>query len=112
TERHPTGARPTTALGRLLLGLDARRRAGGGPLAVVPCDNIPDNAAYVRRGLLSLAGAVSAPLAAWIAAEVSFVGTSVDRITPRIHQAVPAVADAGWLDRSPVVTEPFADWVL
>ncbi|SBS70016.1 mannitol dehydrogenase family protein [uncultured Microbacterium sp.] len=112
TEGHPSGRHPTTALGRLLLGLDARRRAGGGPLAVIPCDNIPGNGAYVRRGLLSLAGAVSAPLAAWITAHVSFVGTSVDRITPRIHSTVPAVEDAGWVDRSPVVTEPFSDWVL
>jgi len=108
----PSDARPTTALGRLLLGLDARRRAGGAPLAIVPCDNIPENGAYVRRGLLSFARAVSPALADWIETGVSVVGTSVDRITPRLHEDVAAVSEAGWIDRSPVVTEPFTDWVL
>ena len=112
-----TGAEPSDAvvvgsLSRLLLGLDARRRARSGPIAVVPCDNVPDNGEFVRRGLLGLAQAVSADLATWIARHVSFVSTSVDRITPRITGSVPAVEQAGWLDVSPVVTEPFADWVL
>lgn len=107
-----TDAAPRAALSRLLAGLEARRRAGGVPIAIVPCDNIPDNGAYVSRGLRALAAEVSAELAAWIATHVSFVGTSVDRITPRIEGEVDAVRTAGWIDRSPVVTEPFSDWVL
>lgn len=107
-----TDAEPQAALSRLLVGLEARRRAGGVPIAIVPCDNIPDNGAYVSRGLRALAAEVSAELAAWIATHVSFVGTSVDRITPRIEGEVDAVRTAGWIDRSPVVTEPFSDWVL
>ncbi|WP_243076595.1 mannitol dehydrogenase family protein [Microbacterium sp. SS28] len=107
-----TDAAPQAALSRLLVGLEARRRAGGAPIAIVPCDNIPDNGSYVGRGLQALAAEVSPELAAWIASDVSFVGTSVDRITPRIEGEVDAVAEAGWIDRSPVVTEPFADWVL
>lgn len=111
-KKEEASARPVTALGRLLLGLDARRRAHAGAIAVVPCDNIPRNGDYVERGLLSLAGHVSGELREWIAANVSFVGTSVDRITPRTHGEIEAVAEAGWIDSSPVVTEPFADWVL
>lgn len=107
-----TDAAPRGALARLLLGLEARRRAGGAPIAVVPCDNIPDNGRYVERGLTGLAARVSPELAGWIDSAVSFVGTSVDRITPRIEGDLEAVRDAGWIDRSPVVTEPFADWVL
>jgi fructuronate reductase len=107
-----TDAAPQAALSRLLVGLEARRRSGGAPIAIVPCDNIPDNGSYVARGLQALAAEVSPRLAAWIAADVSFVGTSVDRITPRIEGEVEAVAEAGWIDRSPVVTEPFSDWVL
>ena len=60
-------AGPRTTLARLLLGLDARRRAGAGPIAVVPCDNLPDNGAFVKRGLAALATAVSAETAAWLA---------------------------------------------
>ena len=45
---------------------------------------------------------------------MTFVSTSIDRITPKTTPAdVAAVAAAtGWRDRSPVVTEPFHDWVL
>jgi fructuronate reductase len=105
---------PTTTLGRLLLGLDARRRAGGGPLAIVPCDNIPDNGAFLASGLGELARLVSPALADWIDTELSFVSTSVDRITPRTTPADLAAAATltGWLDNSAVVTEPFRDWVL
>jgi fructuronate reductase len=106
--------RPQTALGRLVLGLDARRRAGVGPLAVVPCDNIADNGTLVRTGLMGLAAAVDRSLADWIGRNVSFVSTSVDRITPRTTPAdVEATAKlTGWRDAAPVVTEPFHDWIL
>ncbi len=106
---------PKSALGRVLLGLDARRRAGAGPLALVSCDNLPDNGGVLQGVLLDLAAQVSPVLHAWIAESVSFVSTSVDRITPAIDAPAEsaALADAtGWLDAAPVVTEPFSDWVL
>ncbi len=110
----PPGTGPTTSLGRLLLGLEARRRAEAAPLAVVSCDNIPDNGAFVRSGLLALAESAGAGLAAWIEDAVSFVSTSVDRITPKIVPDDIATVErlTGWQDAAPVVTEPFSDWVL
>lgn len=102
---------PVTVPGRLLAALDGRRRADAGPIAIVPCDNIPGNGAFVRHGITTLAAQVDPRLADWIAANASFVSTSVDRITPHTDDA-PAVAEAGWIDRAPVVAEPFADWVL
>jgi fructuronate reductase len=108
------GDGPATSLGRLLLGLEARRRAGGGPIAIVPCDNMPDNGPFVRRGMLALARSTSRSLADWIGEVVSFVSTSVDRITPKtVEQDKAIVAElTGWDDASPVITEPFSDWVL
>lgn len=105
---------PSTALGRLLLGLEARRRAGNGPIAVIPCDNIPNNDAFLARGLGGLARLVSSTTADWLAAEVSFVSSSVDRITPRTTPAdlEAAARLTGWHDDAAVVTEPFRDWVL
>jgi fructuronate reductase len=105
---------PTTALGRLLAGLEARRRADAGPIAVVPCDNIPDNGTFVGVGLSALAERVNPNLAVWMAESVSFVSTSVDRITPRSTPNDVRVAArlSGWADSAPVVTEPFTDWVL
>ncbi|MFC7328679.1 mannitol dehydrogenase family protein [Marinactinospora rubrisoli] len=107
-------ARPVSALGRLLPGLAARRQAGAPPVAIVPCDNIPANGAFLRRALTGLAAEVAPALAAWVERDVAFVSTSVDRITPRIgEQDVREIAEAtGWDDAAPVITEPFADWVL
>ena len=39
---------PRTALARLLAGVEARRRAGAGPLAIVSCDNLPENGELTR----------------------------------------------------------------
>ncbi|WP_245852252.1 mannitol dehydrogenase family protein [Isoptericola jiangsuensis] len=108
-------ARPGTAMARILLGLDARRRAGAGSIAVVPCDNLPDNGGKFRRALVDLAERTSRELPAWLATKVSVVSTSIDRITPAIDGTVEslAVAEAArWTDAAPVVTEPFSDWVL
>lgn len=100
-----------TPVGRLTAGLDARRRAGSGPLAVVPCDNIPDNGGRLRRAVETLAHRAGLAGAADLA---SFVSTSVDRITPRTTaddvRAVEALT--GWRDDACVVTEPFSDWTL
>ncbi|MCI4066246.1 mannitol dehydrogenase family protein [Micromonospora sp. R77] len=112
------GCGPATAPGRLLLGLRERLHADAGPLAVVPCDNVTGNGQVLRRALLtlsaSLPGTEYARLTEWIESSVTFVDTSVDRITPRTTEADrAAVRDAtGFADRAPVVTEPFRDWVL
>ncbi|GAB3269143.1 mannitol dehydrogenase family protein [Arthrobacter pigmenti] len=109
-----TWAVPSSMPARVVAGLDARHRAGAGPLAVVSCDNLAANGAAAERSIVGLAAEVDPDLAAWIASEVSFVGTSIDRITPKTtDDDVAAVAEAtGYADRSPVVAEPFHSWVL
>ena len=104
------GDAPPLALERLARGLEARRRAGAGQIALISCDNLPSNAAVLRDALRRLDAAVDG----WLDDTVSFVSTSVDRITPRL---TPAELDelrtaSGWDDAAPVVTEPFSDWVL
>lgn len=105
---------PTTPLGRLVFALAARRAAGAGRLAVVCCDNLANNGTVARHAVAGLAQAWDEELAAWVEANVSFVSTSVDRITPRTTEAdIAAVAAAcGYRDNSPVVAEPFTNWVL
>jgi fructuronate reductase len=104
----------TTMLGRLLAGLEARRRASRSGIAVVPCDNLPANGLLMSRGTIQAAQFVSRGLAEWITQNVSFVSTSVDRITPRTTAADTETLNAQqeWSDAAPVVTEPFRDWVL
>lgn len=108
-------ARPSTALGRILLALHARRLAGAGPIALVSCDNLPDNGGLLQTALLEFAAVVSPALHEWAHDHVSYVSTSVDRITPAIDTASESavVAEAtGWVDAAPVVAEPFSDWIL
>jgi fructuronate reductase len=109
----PTAA-VRTAPARLVAGLLARRRADAGPLAIVPCDNLPSNGPITERLVTDLAERLDGGLAAWIATNVAVVTTMVDRITPRATAAdIRAVRDlAGFDDRCPVITEPFSDWVL
>ena len=105
---------PSTPLGRLVLALAARRDAASGPLAVVCCDNLSNNGEVAREAVAGFAGAWDTGLATWIEANISFVSTSVDRITPRTTvEDVAAVEDScGYRDTSPVVAEPFTSWVL
>ncbi|WP_017199470.1 mannitol dehydrogenase family protein [Arthrobacter sp. M2012083] len=103
-----------TPLARLVTALAARRDAENGPIAVVSCDNLADNGNVARQAVDALARAKDRGLAAWIDANVSFVSTSVDRITPRTTQAdLDVVADScGYRDEAAVVTEPFHNWIL
>jgi fructuronate reductase len=112
--RQDLGAVVRTAPARLVAGCAARRQGDGGPLTVVPCDNLPGNGAVVARVVRDLAELVDPGLADWIAGSVSYVTTMVDRITPRTTpEDVRTVAEAtGLHDSSPVGTEPFSEWVL
>ena len=106
---------PRTALARLLLGIEQRRRSDAGALAVVSCDNLPGNGELTRGAMLSLAQLSGATaLEEHLRESVSFVTTSIDRITPKTTASdiAEVTARTGWIDRSPVVTEPFSDWVL
>lgn len=108
------GGKPMTPLGRLVSALAGRRDAGAGPIAVVSCDNLSGNGDVARRAVTGMAEAWDGELARWIVENVSFVSTSVDRITPRTTDADIAEVEqaCGYLDSSPVVAEPFRDWVI
>jgi len=97
------GYRPaggTSAPERLLAGLAARRDAGGGPLALVSCDNLARNGEVLHGAVARLAKASDLELARWVEANVAFPCTMVDRITP--HSDDPLT----------VITEPFSEWVI
>jgi fructuronate reductase len=83
-------------------------------LAIVSCDNLHANGNMLRERVLAEAEALDAEATGWIHSEISFVNTSVDRITPRITDTDRelVVRELGFTDVSPVVTEPFSDWIL
>lgn len=103
-----------TMPGRLVAGLAARRIADGGPITIVPCDNLLGNGDTTRAVVLEMCRAVRQDLDEWISASVSFASTAVDRITPATTTADLASAKraTGREDRCAVVTEPFSEWVL
>ena len=104
----------TTTPGRIVAGLLARRAANAGPLAIVSCDNLSHNGDVLATVASDLAADVDPTLAAWIAQNVAFGTTMVDRITPATteeHKANVLVA-TGLVDEAPVPTEPFSEWVI
>lgn len=111
--RDPSAAVSTTPA-RLVAGLAARRAAEAGPLAVVSCDNLPDNGAAVARVVSEFAALLDPELVSWIGVNVSFVTTMVDRITPATtdDDLAVVVTLTGKTDTAPVVTEPYTEWVL
>jgi len=110
----PLGGTVTTAPGKLVAGLLARREAGAGPITIVPCDNLVKSGEITRRVVEELGAAVDDSLQSWIDQSVGVVTTMVDRITPRpTEEDIATVAElTGVCDRAPVVTEPFTEWVI
>ena len=105
---------PGTAPGLVIAALARRRAAGIAPFTVLTCDNLPSNGTVARRILTRFAELRDADLGAWVAGEVAFPATMVDRITPATTDEDRARVDAalGVTDAWPVVTEPFSQWVI
>ncbi len=103
-----------TAPAQLVAGFLARREAGAGALTIVPCDNLPGNGPALAAVVDELVSLVDDDLAAWAREHISYASTAVDRITPATTDEDRARVEAalGVTDRSPVVTEPFVEWVI
>lgn len=105
---------PTSALGYLVTALASRRAAGVPAFTVMSCDNIQGNGAVARTAVVGFAGRADAELGAWIADNVSFPNSMVDRITPVTTDDTRALVHDrfGIEDRWPVRSESFEQWVL
>lgn len=80
--------------------LQARHAAGGRPLQVMPTELIARNGDRLRERVLQIAGGLDRGLTDWIAAEVRFVSSLVDRIVSAPLEPAGAVA------------EPYALWAI
>ena len=109
---HPEA--PGTVFGLLAAALRLRRERGLPAFTVLSCDNIQHNGDVARRMLLSFTDAVDKDLSAWIAANVSFPNSMVDRITPVTTPGDIELLTGkyGIEDAWPVTCEPFVQWVL
>jgi mannitol 2-dehydrogenase len=105
---------PNPTIEAIATGLDARRAAGGAPLTILSCDNVPGNGNVAREAITRVCDARSEELVRFVETACSFPNSMVDRITPQTTDA-----DRAWLrdevgveDGWPVVAEPFRQWVL
>jgi mannitol 2-dehydrogenase len=107
-------ADPRTVFGILLAGLASRRERNLPPFTIVSCDNLPENGRVARQAMVGLAAGISAEKADWMASEIAFPNGMVDCITPATgeRERALAVSEFGIEDASPVVCEPFHQWVL
>jgi fructuronate reductase len=100
--------------GKLVAGLLARRSAGGGPITILPCDNLPESGLLTSTVVSDFSTDLDQSLLAWIEQNVDFATSMVDRITPATspedRQLV--ARTQGYQDASPVPTEPFSEWVI
>jgi mannitol 2-dehydrogenase len=105
---------PRSALAILVEALDARRRAGRGPLTILSCDNLPASGDVARTAVVAFARQRDERLARWIEEGVAFPSSMVDRITPKTTDAdrERLAREFGVADRWPVMTEPFSEWVV
>ncbi len=110
--RHPQD--PITIYGFLTAALKRRRDEGLPAFTILSCDNIEHNGDMMRKMLLAFAKVQDEDLANWIAQEVCFPNSMVDRITPVTAKAdIDTLAkNYGIVDTWPVTCEPFIQWVV
>ena len=93
-----------------------RRWPGGGSdRAFTPLlDNLPGNGRVLRAAVLAMAQRLDPGLADWIAREVRFPCSMVDRIVPATTPELIGQVEAatGMRDEAVVAHEPFFQWVL
>ena len=78
---------PISAPGYIIAALALLRTAGIAPFSCLSCDNLLDNGWVLAQVVSQLAEQIDPTLAAWIAAEVCFPVTMIDRIVPATTDA-------------------------
>ncbi len=105
---------PGGVLGILVASLARRKKIGIPPFTILCCDNLPENGKFLRGGVVDFANQLDEELGRWIAGNVAFPSTMVDRITP--ERTPVTIADArkltGFEDLAAIETEPFSQWVI
>lgn len=109
---HPDA--PQSVFGILIAGLAKRKAVGSPAFTIMSCDNLPGNGHVAQQAMLGLARELSPEIAEWIESEVAFPNGMVDCITPATGERERALVaeQFGIIDASPVVCEPFRQWVL
>ncbi len=105
---------PNSVIGLIVWALGQRRKNNLPPFTVLCCDNLPDNGGLLRGGVVDFATRIDADLGEWIAQNVAFPATMVDRITPAKTDSSLTLTERliGVKDQAATETEPFSQWVI
>ena len=105
---------PKSALGYIVQALKLRRDRGLAPFTVMSCDNVQENGHVARAAILEFARLADPELSKWIADNVSFPCTMVDRIVPAATaETLDEIATLlGVEDPCGIACEPFRQWVI
>lgn len=95
--------------------LTRRMAAGGAAISILDCDNVRHNGQMLARNFaayLALTG--QSVLAGWVASNVRFPSSMVDRITPRTTAELTDEINRIFPDhaQNPIQSEAFSQWVL
>ena len=106
---------PRGVIGLIVGSLNRRMHLGLQPFTVLSCDNLSHNGEKLRNAVLTFARKTHGEtLFHWIANNVSFPSSMVDRITPSSNADTTKLAGelSGRDDHAAVETEPFTQWVI
>jgi fructuronate reductase len=105
---------PRSAIGFLVAALKQRRSLGLAPFTILTCDNLPANGRTLAKVVTRFATLVDPELGRFVAGNVAFPSTVLDRIVPATTDADRAriAATTGLEDAWPVVTERYTSWVI
>jgi fructuronate reductase len=105
---------PPSAPALIALALARCRRDGSVPPVFAPLDNLSDNGNVLRARVLEAAEHVDPHLPAWIAGDVLFPSSVVDRMVPAPTESdVEDIGDSlGLLDLAAVSTERHRSWIM
>lgn len=106
---------PKSAIGALVEALRRRRDAGLDGFTILSLDNLPANGKLCQTAVSSFVEKLDPKLAEWIAANVTFPCSMVDRIVPALTDESRALIKetlGGMEDPNGIVCEPFRQWVI
>ena len=104
----------STIFGYVLKGLQARRERKSGPVTILSCDNLPGNGDLTKKLFMQFTALADASMFAWIAENVAFPNSMVDRITPMATEASRQLIVEKYAieDQCPVICEAYRQWII
>jgi len=105
---------PRTAIGYLAASLKIRFESQRAAPTILCCDNLANNGETLQTILLEFVDKIDPPLSSWIAENVPFPNTMVDRIVPATTaDDIEKLAEqVGYSDLGMVKTERYSQWVI